>query len=289
MEHEIDQILKDWLPLEGDVLYCPNPGNAGDALIVAATWQCFDRLGLRPRVTKPERFPKQAHIILAGGGNLVPPYRDISRALETCLERDVSSCLLLPHTIRNNEALLRRLDGRFTLLCRDLTSLDHVRRHAPLARSLFVDDMALGLDIEVLLERSRSLQHRLSLLLDRQWLKRRRKWKRGLARHQPNTEGTLEVLRSDVEANTTTPQLREMDLMQFYRSGHENRPGCDQVSIDIIRLLGSAKRVLTDRLHIALPATLLGLQVEIMDNNYGKLSAVWKSSLEKKYPNAKLV
>lgn len=300
MEHEIDQILRDWLPPEGDVLYCPNPGNAGDALIVSATWQCFDRLGLRPRVTKPnlglrsrvtkpKRFPKQAHIILAGGGNLVPPYRDISRVLEACLEWDVGSCLLLPHTIRNNEALLGRLDGRFTLLCRDLQSLDHVRQHAPLARSLFVDDMALGLEVEVLLERSRSLQHRLSLLLDRQWMKRRRKWKHGLAQHQPDAEGRLEILRSDVEAKSTTPRLRETDLMQFYRSGHENRPGCDQVSADIIKLLGGAKRVLTDRLHVALPATLLGLQVEIMDNNYGKLSAVWKSSLEGRYPNAKLV
>jgi exopolysaccharide biosynthesis predicted pyruvyltransferase EpsI len=289
VRHHIDQILKDWLPAEESALYYPNPGNAGDALIATATWQCFDRLGVHPRVSRPEKFPRHAHIILGGGGNLVPPYRNIADALQACVEKEAKSCLLLPHTIRSNETLLDRLDGRFTLLCRDLTSLEHVRRHAPLARSLLVDDMALGLDIEALRRRTQSLTHRLSLLTDRPWIKRGRRWKKGLSLQHPDAHGRLEILRSDAEAKIQPAERLKKDLMDHYLTRCEKRAGCDQVSWDLVILLGKAKTVRTDRLHVSLPAALLGLDVEILDNNYGKLSAVWKTSLEGRYPNARLV
>lgn len=288
MQNEIDYILKSWLPAEGGALYFPNPGNAGDALIATATWQCFDRVGISPRVTRPENFPRHGTIILGGGGNLVPPYRFIADALQACLDKQIRRCLLLPHTIRGNEALLNRLDERFTLLCRDQISLEHVRRHAPRARSQLVDDMALGLDIQALRQRTQSFPHHLSLLVDRPWIKRRKKWKRALSRQQPDSTGRLEILRSDVEARTEHPESRDKDLMDFYLTRCERRAGCDQVSMDLINLLGSVKSVRTDRLHVALPATLLGLEVEILDNNYGKLSIVWKTSLEGKYPNARM-
>jgi exopolysaccharide biosynthesis predicted pyruvyltransferase EpsI len=289
MQNKIDLILKAWLPADGNVVYYPNPGNAGDALIATATWQCFDRLGIRPRVTRPKNFPRHGDVILGGGGNLVPPYRYMAEALQACLDKPIGRCLLLPHTVRGNEALLGRLDGRVTLLCRDQLSLEHVRKHAPLAHSQLVDDMALGLDIEALRQRTQSLSHRLSLLGDRRWLKRRNKWQLALSRQQPDATGKLEILRSDGEANTAQPELRDKDLMDFYGTRCDKRAGCDQVSMDLINLLESVKSVRTDRLHVALPATLLGLEVEMLDNNYGKLSIVWKTSLEGKYPNARMV
>jgi exopolysaccharide biosynthesis predicted pyruvyltransferase EpsI len=289
MQQEIDKILKDWIPPEGKLIYYPNPGNAGDALIATATWQCFDRVGITPGVARPENFPRHGTIILGGGGNLVPPYRFIADALQACLDKQVRRCLLLPHTIRGNEALLNRLDERFTLLCRDQLSLEHVRQHAPQAHSQLVDDMALGLDIQALRQRTQSLPHHLSLLVDRPWIRRRKKWKRALARQQPDASGRLEILRSDVEANTKRGELREKDLMDFFLTRCEKRAGCDQVAMDLIKVLSEAKSVRTDRLHVALPATLLGLRVDMLDNNYGKLSIVWKTSLEGRYPNARLV
>lgn len=290
MPPEIDSFLKEWLPASGKLLYFPNPGNAGDALIAAATWQCFDRLSLRPKLSEPKKFPRHTHVILGGGGNLVPPYHDMADALQACLEMEVESCLLLPHTIRGNEALLYRLDKRFTLLCRDLTSLEHVRRYAPLAQSLLVKDMALTLDIDELQRRSRSLSHRLALWSDRDWLKHRQKWKKALSRQHPDVNGRLTILRGDVEARTPPGEQRARDLMGYYftSGSRHKRAACDQVAWDIVTLLRQARTVRTDRLHVALPAALLGLEVEIIDNNYGKLSAVWRTSLAGKYPKTKL-
>jgi exopolysaccharide biosynthesis predicted pyruvyltransferase EpsI len=288
MQQEIDKILKDWLPPEGKLIYYPNPGNAGDALIATATWQCFDRVGINPLVCRPERFPRDSTVILGGGGNLVPPYPQMASALQACLNREIRSCLLLPHTIRGNETLLARLDKRFTLLCRDQSTLDHVRRHAPQVHARLLDDMALGLDLEALRHRTQSLSHQLRLLVDRRWRKRRRRWKRALLRQHHDANGRLEILRADAEAKTEPGESREKDLMDHFLTRCEKRAGCDQVSMDLIQLLGSSKSVSTDRLHVALPAILLGLPVEILDNNYGKLSAVWETSLRGRFPNARL-
>ena len=288
MQNEIDRILRDWLPAGGEVVYFPNPGNAGDALIATATWQCFDRLGIKPRVCQPEKFPRHSAVILGGGGNLVPPYPQMAAALQACLDREIRTCLLLPHTIRGNEALLARLDARFTLLCRDRLTLAHVHQHAPQVHAQVVDDMALGLDVEALRERTRSLRHRLGLLADGRWMKRRRKWRRGLSRQHPDASGRLEILRADAEANIGRNETREQDLMDHYLSRCAKRAGCDQVAMDLIQLLSSAQSVRTDRLHVALPAVLLGLPVAMLDNNYGKLSAVWETSLKGRFPNARL-
>lgn len=286
MNRSMVEALRAWLQGDRPVCYYPNPGNAGDALIASATWQVFDAIGLRPRLAEHRRMPPGATVILGGGGNLVPQYGNMARALEACLDRNVERCLLLPHTIRGHEALLARLDGRFTLACRDEPSLRHARQHAPQARSFLADDMALGLDVEALMRRTRSLRHKAALLLDPSWIKRGRAWRRALERARPDAGGTLTILRCDKEAATLAQRDPSLDLMQFYKSHNRDRAGCDQVAADIIELLRGSRRVVTDRLHISLPAALLGKEVEILDNNYGKLSAVWNASrLARRYPH----
>lgn len=280
MKQDIENVLRAWLPQSGAVHYDPNPGNSGDALIAAATWQVFDRLGLRPSVVKPSRFKRGASVILGGGGNLVPLYSDTRRALERCLEADVGQCLLLPHTIRGHEQLLSRLDGRFTLCCRDFPSFEHVARHAPHATRVLSDDMAISIDVNALEERTATLSHRFSLLLDGDWRKNARQWRGALALCRPDERGVLTILRGDREAlSKNVSREGALDLPDCYRMKRGGRAGCDQVAIDLFRCLRHAKLVVTDRLHVALPSALLGLSLEIIDNNYGKLSAVFDLSL----------
>lgn len=270
--------LSSWLPPGGEVFYYPNPGNAGDALIASATWQVFDELGLQPTVVDYKKIPPRATVLLGGGGNLVPYYKNIERALELCIERDVERCLLLPHTIRGHETLLARLDDRFTLVCRDEPSLAHVREYAPEARAFLADDMALGLNIDALERRAHTLRHKIALMLDPSWLKYGRAWRSALGRCRPDANGTLTLFRCDREAASKEQRDPELDLMSFYKTKNLHRAGCDQVTMDIIALLRGSRRVLTDRLHISLPAVLLGMEVAVLDNNYGKLSAVWNAS-----------
>ena len=40
------------------------------------------------------------------------------------------------------------------------------------------------------------------------------------------------------------------------------------------------KKIITNRLHVAITAALMGKTVEMHDNDYGKLSSVWKMSMQ---------
>ncbi len=255
-------------------MYFPNPGNAGDALIAAATWQVFDRLGIRPQATRPPGFLENADIILGGGGNLVPYYQDMRFALECCLEKGVRKCILLPHSIRGHEDLLARLDERFTLCCREIPSYEHAKLHASKARVVLLDDMAVGMDFEALRARTSTIAHRIGLLFDKDWQKYHRKWRRALARCHPDKNGILTVMRSDLESVAGERGGRAYDLPRYYEIQGVQRAGCEQVARDIADHLCRARVVVTDRLHMAIPAIILGIAVQPIDNVYSKLSSV---------------
>ncbi|MDD2662757.1 MAG: polysaccharide pyruvyl transferase family protein [Dechloromonas sp.] len=283
MKQDIARVFLDWMPADRQFMYYPNPGNAGDALIAAATWQFFDRLGLQPLVATPSAFRKGGRVVLGGGGNLVPYYSNISLALERCLTVGVERCLLLPHSVRGHEMLLSRLDERFTICCRELPSYEHVKRQAPNAKCILMDDMALGINVDILRRRTSSLAHQLALLFDKDWKKCRNGWRQALARCQVDQNGTLTILRCDKEALVAEGRTPSLDLPAHYQLKGTGRAGCEQVASDLFRCLRLAKRVVTDRLHIALPSVLLGRPVEIIDNTYGKLSAVCSMSVPGKF------
>lgn len=60
---------------QGEVLYIPNPGNAGDALIAAATYQVLDDLGINYLIKRHkddmESDVSGRVVIYGGGGNLI--------------------------------------------------------------------------------------------------------------------------------------------------------------------------------------------------------------------------
>jgi exopolysaccharide biosynthesis predicted pyruvyltransferase EpsI len=280
LKQEIGNVLGAWFVPGEAIQYFPNPGNSGDALIAAATWQVFDRLGYSPAISKPTAFKQGASVILGGGGNLVPLYSDMRRALERCLETGVRRCLLLPHTIRGHEQLLSQLDGRFTLCCRDRASFEHVVRHAPHAIPILAGDMAFSIDLDALEKRVATFRHRYSLLFDKDWRKSAWQWRRALAMCSPDEGGRLTILRGDREGIAKADSTKcALDLPDHYKVKHGGRAGCDQVALDLFRCLRRAKVVVTDRLHVALPSALLGVSLEVIDNNYGKLSAVFDLSL----------
>ncbi len=280
MKQKIEDVLRGWIVPGQRLRFCPNPGNSGDALIAAATWQVFDNLGISPSISKPPEFKQGIAVILGGGGNLVPLYSDTRRALERCLDAGVERCILLPHTIRGHELLLSKLDDRFTICCRDRPSFEHVVRHAPHAKAILADDMAFSMDIRALERRCVTLLHKIRLLFDRDWQKSSRQWRRALAICCPDESGTLTILRTDREVGAHVGRRDDvLDLPDYFKVKHGGRAGCDQVALDLFRCLQRAGHVVTDRLHIALPSALLGVSTEIIDNNYGKLSAVFSLSL----------
>jgi exopolysaccharide biosynthesis predicted pyruvyltransferase EpsI len=271
--------LECWIKNLSNVLYIPNNGNAGDAAIATATIQMFHRICAPVESGLIDDITDDANIIIGGGGNLVPYYTDVRNILLTCLDRNIKKCLLLPHTVRAHADVLARLDARFTILCRDKPSYEYVKKHAPHVHAALARDMVFELNIQELERNTKTWRHKLALLQDSHWLTNLLRWRRATTRIRPDRQGTLRIFRFDIESVDSDRTRRKSDLMRFHGIGKYSS-ATDQITLDVIKCVNRAERVITDRLHVSLIAAMLGKKVCLLENSYGTLSDVWKLEME---------
>jgi exopolysaccharide biosynthesis predicted pyruvyltransferase EpsI len=274
--------LRDFAGRARDLCYVPNIGNAGDALIASATWQLFDTIGLQPRVVSAALISEGASVIYAGGGNLTPHYHNCARFLRRCMSVGVKEAVVLPHTIRGHAQLLQQLDERFTLVCRDLPSLEWCTATAPTAKIMFAHDLALALDIPRLQRRCRGVLPFADLIIRTGKARRFHsylRWRRHTQSVHP-VNGTLRVFRADVEAVSRHPGDRVQDIPGAYVSEFVDRVEHDFVARDLLDTVGRADVIVTNRLHVGIAGALLGKRVKFYDNSYGKIRDVYQSSLK---------
>ncbi|HEX3141783.1 MAG TPA: polysaccharide pyruvyl transferase family protein [Rhizobacter sp.] len=266
---------------DGRLKYVPNVGNSGDALIGAGTWQFFDDMGLNPPYVRMGEIRRGDVAIYSGGGNLVNEYESCARFLEHCLAVGVAGALVLPHTISGHEDLLKRLDGRFTLVCRETASLLRVRACGTGARVLYAPDMAFYIDVPRLFARCATyrgagfwLRH---LHLDR--LLPYLRWRWALKRCLSQATGHVSILRVDVEATSAAPGDPRWDVSNLYASAFRFREESELVARDFLAFFEEVSSVRTNRLHAGVAGALMGCKVTYLDNSYGKISAVYDSWL----------
>ncbi|HYP89378.1 MAG TPA: polysaccharide pyruvyl transferase family protein [Polyangiaceae bacterium] len=263
--------------------YVPNAGNAGDALIACGTWQLFDDLGLSPVPSRATMLTAGDVAIYAGGGNLVNEYQDCASFLERCLAVGVRRALVLPQTVRGHEGLLQRLDDRFTIACRESESLERARASGTRAQLIFAPDLALRIDVNRLLTQCQRLPVRAQLMKDLALngrLPAYLAWRSRLLRLAMEHRSTLHIIRNDVEAVAGVNGDARWDVSGLYWSEFTLRSEVDFVTRDLLMLMKSAREVVTNRLHAGVAAALVGRRVTYTDNSYGKIRAVYNSSLK---------
>ena len=96
----------------------------------------------------------------------------------------------------------------------------------------------------------------------------------------PTGKGILNAFRSDKESVLNKLPIANHDLSY---NGYAKKP-----LKDLISKLKKYKQINTDRLHIAICATLLGKHVKLFPNSYYKNKAVFDYSL-KRYPNINFI
>lgn len=137
-----------------EILYCPNPGNAGDSAIAAATYQLFDRMGLQYRFVEwDDDFDASGKtVVYGGGGNLVEKYPHARSFIERHHE-SAERLVVLPHTIYGHGDLLHQLGRNVFLFCRERRSFEWVRKQTEGPTVYLADDLAFALNTREVLGR----------------------------------------------------------------------------------------------------------------------------------------
>jgi exopolysaccharide biosynthesis predicted pyruvyltransferase EpsI len=255
-----------------DVLYFPNPGNAGDGLIAAATYQAFRRADVRFTCIDVSADVRGKTVFLGGGGNLIPLYPNIREAIETFTAREAAQIILLPHTIRGNEDVLSALPKTATIFCRDPESYLHVIAHTN--ADVHLDhDMAFHIDLE-------EFYSRCSRYSDLSALFHAKIGTMGACR-----SGLIEsasFLREDIErsASRGEPPETNMDISNLFTFGvwpdsAEKSTWC------LFEAIRRSQHVTTDRLHVGISCGLLSHPCTLHDNSYGKNRTIYLHSLKR--------
>jgi exopolysaccharide biosynthesis predicted pyruvyltransferase EpsI len=261
------------------ILFFPNPGNAGDSLIAAATMAAFARSGVHATTIGLDAPVEGRVVLLGGGGNLIPLYHQIAEAIARFAGR-ARRLVLLPHTIRGNEAALGRLDVSCTIFCRDRPSLEHVRAVRPDIDARVTHDMAFHLDAAAFLA-DQTLAARAAPL-----------WETNLAKHgidaaKLRDPAGINLRRLDAESRLSQPRS-DIDVSHVFTLG----TGLEAAPVAawcLLKTVSEARLVITDRLHVALAAALLGVPCRLYDNSYGKNESVYRLSLAGRFANVRLM
>ncbi|RMD98739.1 MAG: hypothetical protein D6816_15815 [Bacteroidetes bacterium] len=275
-----------------EVFYCPNPGNAGDALIAEATYQLFDEIGLSYQVVWPtENMDLAGKIVLyGGGGSLVSKYEPARRFIER-YHSSVRLLVLLPHTVEGHEDLLQQFGENVVVFCREHVSYAHVRKYASKATVLLADDLAFGLDVDRVLREGEGWRH------PRFWwnalFKYNRKPRRiariawNLFQHRPARKGVLNAFRTDAEKTNYPVPEDNLDITGLLILGTRHRYLVRAASFMMLDFINRYEEVNTNRLHVCIASLLLGKRVNFYPNNYWKCKAVYEATIRNRYSRVK--
>ena len=232
-----------------EVLLECNPGNAGDSIIQVGTFHFFESHNIPFRVIDPyTQISKDSVLWYSGGGNLVHYYSECKSWLKRFADSHL--CIVLPHTI-NDMTFLRELHPQTILMCREKKSFSLCRQYFS-GKTFLHQDMAFYLDVS-----------RLGIIP-----------KKG--------EGTLYALRKDVEKGTTALEVdNSLDVSRLFNYSPEVK-SIVECALHFLDVINSFEKIITDRLHIAIGAYLLGKKhIHLYPNSYYKNRAVYDFSFQR--------
>jgi exopolysaccharide biosynthesis predicted pyruvyltransferase EpsI len=236
---------------EKRIVFVPNVGNLGDALIAHATYSFLDAHHISFAIARVTEDVRGACVLVGGGGNLIEGrYNDLSTFLERCGRHN--RIIILPHTIVGNADLWQSLQGNLHIFARErethgfLTSIGLSEQQVYLA-----DDMAFW------------LAGRLPTIT------------------MPRYSTALVCLRRDSEScNTIVPPADNFDVSALMFHDWADKDVARLAAEMFVTIIGRHRNILTDRLHVAIAGYLMDRNVTLLPNSYFKNRAVYASSLE---------
>ena len=95
----------------------------------------------------------------------------------------------------------------------------------------------------------------------------------------------LNAFRTDVEKTTIDIPKSNIDLSQVFAADDMSPASSLHATYWMMRFINGFEIVRTNRLHIGIMSAMLGKQVDLLDNSYGKIRDVFNHSLRDQFPN----
>ncbi len=279
-----------------EFVFIPNPGNAGDSLINAASFQFLDDLGLSYQIISPRKIRKALQkgdslvetfslknktIVLGGGGGFTENY-PYSNELVKALASNVPHLILLPCTIEGYQETLSELSDSVTIFCREKVSFEYLKRTCNGAQIFLSHDMVFFADFKrILSEKSAlsSIRNRIKVAMSHAEV---------AAYIKRNGRSRLNALRLDEERSDISVPVENMDMSALFSLGTKTKATNFYAAQQFLKHLAQFDEVVTNRLHVCIASCLLAKQVTFFDNSYFKNRAVFEHSM-KTLDNVKLV
>ncbi|MCL0389549.1 polysaccharide pyruvyl transferase family protein [Klebsiella pneumoniae] len=258
MKLKFDLLLKSY-HLSHRFVYKANPGNAGDGVIASATYDFFERNALTYIPYRDgERYSSETDILIfGGGGNLIEGlYSEGDDFIQNNIGK-FHKVIIMPSTIRGYSDLFINNIDKFVVFCRENITFDYIKslNYEPNKNVFITDDMAFYLD----------LNKYLSL--------------------KPVYKKQANCFRTDSESLTGDYKENNHDISLTWNGDYwDNEFLARNSTRCMINFLEEYKVVNTDRLHVAILASLLGKEVNFYPNSYYKNEAVYNYSLFNRYP-----
>jgi len=235
----------------GEVVFIPNPGNAGDLLIAYACIQMIEYLGIIYRLGRFNESFTDEILLYGGGGNLIGEYPNCKQFLEENMTRN--EITLFPCTIKDEDEIVSKFNEKITVFCRENISYEYVKKlHQKPANVYTAPDASLWIQSTAFFKSKK---------------------RKGL--------GTLfrtdNEKKSDIHIRNTNNLDISLLLMQELQ--YITREIIQDVSLKLLDFVSNFEKVKTDRLHIAIACHLTQTPCELYTNSYWKNEVVYKQSL----------
>ena len=238
-----------------DIIYVPNPGNAGDVLIAYATLQLFDQLNIKYQICSSSNKFDNEVILYGGGGNLISKYGAAKNFI--LRNHENNRIIVLPHTVYGIDDSIKKMSSNVSIICREKISYEYVKTASNIKEVLLSHDIALLTKIpEIYLNKK--------------------------------TELTANCFRKDAEKTDIEIPPNNKDysgLMSFPNYQLNDKYTINYVANVFLNSLSIFKTINTNRVHIAIAGVLLGANVNLYSNSYFKCRAIFNHSLKDKYDN----
>lgn len=257
-----DSQLINELKKIGKFTYIPNPGNAGDMLIAAATMGFFEKHKLPYKMY--DTNTNIDTVVYGGGGIWTADYKkDWIKHLAVLTK--AKKIVILPSSFNNCPELIDAMDERFVVFCREKRSYEYIKGANTRATVLLDHDMAFRMTTKQIRKPYKTSAKMLDALNQVDW---------------GQIPKNAMFMRADGEsAGKYKTDLDVSELAGWYSLSA--KPGwidfCAQLMLSVVN---QADAVVTDRLHVAIAGLLTGKTVYMLDNTYGKLSAVYEHSMK---------